>query len=378
LKRVLTKELKPGMVVARDVPDGKGGFLLRRGVPLSAAYIRALQERDYAWVFISDDASDSLVVEDMVSSYLASSSLPLLRSLRRLLAANSQPGTPAGSGQAATEDTAVEQEAEQVSCVVGQVLSANAVTAMARMASNDQTLLYHGLDTATVAVSFGMRLGLDEASLRSLALGCLLHDCGKTLLREHILVLPLLSEEQLAELRRHPLLGLQVLRELGLDDLQVASIVAQHHERQDGLGYPRGSRGTNHISSAQQSGRIALAAEVASICDTYAVLTSDTLAGGRLEDHLVLRSLQRMSGTVLNRQLLSHFLNPRPLIPVGMFAYVQSGKNAGYRGLTVRRSSRAEGQVVVRLTQDGSGAWVQPFEVDLGEEPEVQVKVAFE
>lgn len=356
-------ELRPGMVVARDVADGKGGTLLRRGVSLGPSYIRALEERDFAWVYISDEEADLLVVEEVVASYVGSSSPVVLSALSSVT----------DEAARSVGDAALEQEAGEVACVLSQTLSPNVVTALARMAAADQTLLYHGLNTAVVAVSLGIRMGFDEASLRTLALGSLLHDCGKTLLRDEALLLPLLSEEQLNDLRRHPLLGQQVARELGLQDQQAFSVIGQHHERQDGLGYPRGLRGSNYISSQAQSGRIALAAEIVSVADAYAVLTASTLKGGSLTPEQVALAMRRLAGPVLNRQIVGHFLEGARSVPLGVSVYVAGGRYAGCRGMVVRRSPADPRRVVVRLTQGRGGIWTQQQEVDLGEEPEARL-----
>ena len=380
MRRVAIAELQPGMVVARDVADGKGGLLLRRGVSLSPAYIRALKERGFAWVYISDEATDLLVVEESVAAYLSNSCPVILRTLQKVIAWSYGRGSASAGSQ--TDDTTSEavlaQDVEAIACLLGQVLSANVVTALARMAAFDQTLLFHGLAVAVVAAHFAIRLGFDEGSLRSLVTGCLLHDCGKTLIGEHICLLPVLSEEQLAELRRHPLLGLQMARELGIDDQHTIAIIGQHHERQDGLGYPRNLRGNNRVNSQQQSGRIALAAEIAAIADSYSMLTTNTFRESSLTEEQLALSMQRLAGTMLNKQLVNLFLDGRRSVPLGVSVYVQGGRYAGCRGVVVRRSLVNPGQVVVRLMQGNGGTWMQPLELDMGEEPEACLAAVLE
>ncbi len=368
MKRVPISELRPGMAVARDVADGKGGLLLRRGVNLSPSYIRALEDRGFAWVYVSDDATDVIVVEDLVSTYAAGSVQHVVRRLQSLTAVYSDDAVSASDDGPQGDQALLEQECEEIACVLNQVLTANIVTALARMASVDAALLSHGLDTAAVAVHFGMRMGLDDQGLCSIAAGCMLHDCGKALMGHHILLLPVLSDGQLSELRRHPLMGLQMARELDVDDPDVTAIIAQHHERQDGLGFPRGLRGNNRINAGQQAGRISLPAEIGALADTCTVLTTDTLTGARLDDVQVALTLRRMAGTMLNRRLVDHFLQGSYSVPVGLPAYVRTGRYAGCRGTVVRVSPSDRSGVVVRLMQDSGGSWMQPLEVDTAEE----------
>ncbi len=95
-------------------------------------------------------------------------------------------------------------------------------------------------------VSFSLRLGrelnLDEAQLRSLEFGALLHDIGKIGIPDMILRKPAaLTDEEWLTMRRHPALGQQILR--GIEFLEgAARVVGQHHEKWDGTGYPLGLR----------------------------------------------------------------------------------------------------------------------------------------
>jgi len=78
--------------------------------------------------------------------------------------------------------------------------------------------------------------------MKALEFGSLLHDIGKIGVPDSILRKPAkLTEEEWVRMREHPLHGQQILR--GIEFLQGASrVVAQHHEKWDGTGYPLGLR----------------------------------------------------------------------------------------------------------------------------------------
>jgi hypothetical protein len=103
-----------------------------------------------------------------------------------------------------------------------------------------------------------------------------LHDIGKVGIPDHILNKPgALTAEELAEMRRHPELGRDVIlkaeQQVGVhDDVTLAmakDIVYTHHERWDGSGYPRGLRGTE----------IPVPGRVMAIVDVYDAVVSRTL-----------------------------------------------------------------------------------------------------
>jgi HD-GYP domain-containing protein (c-di-GMP phosphodiesterase class II) len=103
-----------------------------------------------------------------------------------------------------------------------------------------------------------------------------LHDIGKVGVPDHILNKPgALTPEELAEMRKHPALGRDVILKaearVGVRDdatLEMAKdIVYTHHERWDGAGYPQGLRGT----------AIPVAGRVMALVDVYDAVSSRTL-----------------------------------------------------------------------------------------------------
>lgn len=87
------------------------------------------------------------------------------------------------------------------------------------------------------------RLGLPPERCELVYEAALLHDLGKTVLDERILNKPdRLTPEEWEEIRKHPQLGAEILR----DTPFLAPIIpwiALHHERPDGAGYPFGLKG---------------------------------------------------------------------------------------------------------------------------------------
>ena len=118
-------------------------------------------------------------------------------------------------------------------------------------------------------VSYSMRLGreygLDSERTKSLEFGSLLHDIGKIGVPDLILRKPAkLTPEEWVFMRQHPLHGQQILR--GIEFLEgAARVVAQHHEKWDGSGYPLGLRGDE----------IDVCARIFSVADAFDAITSN-------------------------------------------------------------------------------------------------------
>ncbi|WP_049620952.1 HD-GYP domain-containing protein [Frateuria defendens] len=103
--------------------------------------------------------------------------------------------------------------------------------------------LLHTDRVARVTVGLARRAGVQAQELERIRIGAVLHDVGKIAVPDHILMKPgRLDAEELAQMRRHPELGRELL--LQIDALRDFTDIAYcHHERWDGSGYPRGLRG---------------------------------------------------------------------------------------------------------------------------------------
>lgn len=97
----------------------------------------------------------------------------------------------------------------------------------------------HSERVGTLSVSLGLELGLSTRELDILQDAGTLHDIGKIGVDSRILHKPgPLTDEEFAEIRKHPLYGYNILRPLCQQEL--LDITLMHHERLDGKGYPSG------------------------------------------------------------------------------------------------------------------------------------------
>jgi HD-GYP domain-containing protein (c-di-GMP phosphodiesterase class II) len=162
---------------------------------------------------------------------------------------------------------------------------------LVRLGDKDPSTEGHTRRVATLAVAIGERLGLTEGRLRQLALGGLLHDVGKLSVPNAILNKPgKLTDEEFAEIRRHPGAGRDLLTELGGFPPLVLDLVQSHHERLDGGGYPHGV----------PAGDLDLAVRILTVADVYDALTADRVYRAAWPTERALALLDDESGTAFD------------------------------------------------------------------------------
>ena len=158
-------------------------------------------------------------------------------------------------------------------------------------------IVEHSIDATVVGLVVGRRL-LDEAALRELAAGLFLQDIGKLALPERIVQKPgSLAPDEWALMMRHPLLGLEFLRD---DSVSAAakSVVRSHHERWDGSGYPGALIGEE----------ISLFARIAAVSDVFDAVTSERYHASAKPVAEGIEIIRAGSGSEFDPQVVGAFL----------------------------------------------------------------------
>jgi putative nucleotidyltransferase with HDIG domain len=157
----------------------------------------------------------------------------------------------------------------------------------------------HGHSERVVAFSLrlGRELELSKEQMKALEFGALLHDIGKIGVPDAILRKPAkLTEEEWMRMREHPLHGQQILREI--EFLEGASrVVAQHHEKWDGSGYPLGLRGEE----------IDLNARIFAVADAFDAIISDRVYRRGRSYEAAAEELDNWSGCQFDPQIVEAF-----------------------------------------------------------------------
>ncbi|HEY0174510.1 MAG TPA: HD domain-containing phosphohydrolase [Pyrinomonadaceae bacterium] len=158
----------------------------------------------------------------------------------------------------------------------------------------------HGHATARLARSFAAAIGgAGAATPDEIELGAHLHDFGKYLIAESILLKPgPLNAAERAAVSLHPVYGAHLLSGLNAVTDAVRQVVLYHHERWDGDGYPEGLRGL----------RIPLAARIVAVADVYTSLRARRTYKPTLTRREAAAEMERMAGRELDPALTCTFL----------------------------------------------------------------------
>lgn len=383
MQKVSVDKVQPGMALGKALYNERGDVLLSRGVVLTEQYIEALRQHGYYTIYVRDGVADDVEPPDIISQKLRSLTFRHLRDLFAMIesisevqGADEQMDLLIQFAEAARPQfAALYRDAQQI---VEDVANAETLSGIVSLQSHDTYTYEHSLEVTIAAVVLGHRLCLPVPDLHQLALGALCHDIGKLIVPKSILGKPArLSREEFALVQQHPQAGYEAVQHLmGASDITARHVVRQHHERQDGTGYPRGLTGSNRFSSGRRTfgrGLILPAAEIAGVADVYAALASDRPYRPAMGPAEIVTTLQGIAGSHLNREIVTRFLTVLPTYPISTDVVVISPKLRGYRGIVTDVHPAHLSRPTVRILFDPHGRTTAPFEVDTSREKDIDI-----
>lgn len=192
-----------------------------------------------------------------------------------------------------------------------------ALLSVARLKSHDDYTWLHSMAVCGLMITLAQKLGLDDKQVLRVGMGGLLHDVGKAAVPLEILNKPgKLSDEELAVMRQHPVIGAQMLMEAGADP-DLLDIALHHHEKYDGSGYPHRLKGE----------AISLYSRMAAVCDVYDALTSTRVYRKGWTPAEAMHNMISWRGQFDN-QVLHTFVRVIGIYPVGSLVRLASGRVA--------------------------------------------------
>lgn len=209
---------------------------------------------------------------------------------------------------------------ESVNSIVESVLrNPDAMLLLTKLKAKGNYEFMRAVDTSVLMITFGRFLQLDREQLNILGLAGMLLDVGKiritdSVLRKH----DSLSQEEYGVAKTHVMHSLDILLQEKDLPKEVLDIVKQHHERQDGSGYPEGLQGPE----------ITLSGSIAGIVDSYSSMVSNRPYKEQLSPSNALSVLYKLGDTLFHKALIEQFIQCVGMYPVGSLVELNTGEVA--------------------------------------------------
>lgn len=165
----------------------------------------------------------------------------------------------------------------------------------------------HADRVTRLALTLARRVAPDLCDDSELEYGFLLHDLGKIGIPDAILLKPgPLTRTEMDQMRFHPVLGERIVARIPYLGGVARQVVAAHHERWDGTGYPRRLTG----------GQIPMAARIFAIADSFDAMVHDRPYRRALGFETAVEEIRAGAATQFDPTAVEGFLELAPQLPV--------------------------------------------------------------
>ncbi len=304
---------KEGMCVARTLRNAKGTVLVSENSTLTNAMITKLKSLGFQGLYVEDDLSSEIEIEDMISEQVRYESRFYIRN---------------------KDIDGCKRISKKI---VSDILDRGFISLdLIDLREMDDVTYSHSVNVAVYSCILGMGMGYDKQALTDLVLAGLLHDIGKLFIPKEILnKTGRLSAEEYRLIQSHALKSYQFIENRTDISDQIKDAVLHHHENEDGSGYP------DHLMGSEQSEYT----KILHLADVYDALISRRPYKPCYSPVEAAEYLMGASSLMFEPKVVSTFLTYVPLFPKGSFVQLSDGR----RGIVSENADEHNLRPVLRL-----------------------------
>ena len=310
MRLVPIENVKPNSYLGKTLYDVEGRVLLNSGTLITQKLINKIKDLNLNSLYIIDDMNN-YAFESIVKDELRSKSLELIKSTFN---------TPKAINDQNKEDEE-DKYLKQIYLLAEDLLD--------DILSNDKILYFlvdikklnssvydHTINVTILSLVIGISLNLPKFDLLNLCVGSLLHDIGKSFIDINIIDKDgPLTYKEFEKMKEHCEKGYYYLKDRSFIHNDCKMIILQHHERIDGMGYPKGLLG-NQINKL---------AKIVSVADVYDTLTSDRYYIDSMCASDALEYIMGHADTIFDFEIVKTFSRVVVPFPNGTFIRLSNG-----------------------------------------------------
>lgn len=309
--------IEEGMALGQDIYDGEGRLILGKHLILNDEYIRNLSSLGFPGIYIDDEFSEDLIIPQVIRPEVKREALKKVHDLF-------------------LENPTLPMEQQNLQKVVMDVMedvlnNGDVMCNMLDVKTYDDYTYFHSVNVAVLSAMIGAACNMNQTELNILTTAAMLHDVGKRFLEKDILCAQReLTEEEREQIKQHPKLGYEFLKDNFEFSSHVYTAVLQHHEWYNGGGYPQQKSGTE----------ISIYARIIKLVDVYDALTSKVPYHEAVSPSEAVEYIMANAGAEFDPELVNIFMRKISVYPVGCEIELSDGRTAvvmeNYRDFILR------------------------------------------
>jgi putative nucleotidyltransferase with HDIG domain len=298
--KVRLAELIVGDIIAKEVYSPMGSILVKKNLEVSDTIIQKLFKSCNDYIFVYRKVSEDKF------SYKININQIIIKEVEDIIDATAQ------------KFLKQNKDINQIKKIIFEILgNDNIVKLLITIRPMGETVFNHSINVALYALLVGKEMHMPCNRLKVIGTAAILHDIGMQMVPNDIIYKSQpLNDAEKRILQMHPRYGFEILQQKGSFNLEVTSIVLQHHERYDGNGYPNGLK----------NDRIHQMAKIISICDIFEALTSDRPYRQKFEKNESIEYLLRAGENNYSPEIIQGLVNSISIYPFGKWVKLSTGE----------------------------------------------------
>jgi response regulator RpfG family c-di-GMP phosphodiesterase len=370
------------MILGESLFLPSGELLLAAGYLLKDRYRKRLKDLGFLSVLVNVDGTESVIPETIISSHVQremaislnsaaqnmKESLPVKQqgahAIQKIIKENKNYLNKfiATSGMTRAVEHFIEEILNQPSIVLN----------VSELNQSPGDLFIHAINVTVTALCLGRKFRFSYEEMKQLGIGAINYDLGMVALSPELIEKNVdFTEDETEMFRQHTVFGYLMLSQNPAIPPTSSAVALQHHERQDGNGYPRGLKGENRppLKDFSRKNVIHRFAEIVAVADVY-----DMYIAGRphfsskynVKD--ALKAIIQLGGTALNSEIVKALVSMVPVYPVGARIRIINSPVAqlsGYIGVVARDNPQNLELPQLILYETRNHQRIKPFLIDL-------------
>jgi len=376
------------MVLGKSIYQTNGKLLLGAGYRITPVVRGKLFDRGYSHVYIMEEGTDEVVPEDVISDEIRSQArLELAGKISKIKTISDFQNISTTKAVELLEKgylkhinitydlrKVVEEILKDISSIGAKFMN----TVMIK--TEDTFFLDHALNVTVMSILIGRKYRFTHKELMSLALGSFLHDIGKIIIEQ---LKDVGRKGKVQELyKEHPTFGYLLLSNNSDITPMETQIVNQHHEFQNGTGFPIGLMGQNippiKTIVRKSKGHIFRLAEICCIANKFDNLVYNPLEKKQGSPKDAIKQIIKDSGKIYNKDIVQTLLKVVPYYPVGvsiMVIDIVDPSLIGCRGVVAKINENNINRPVIILTQNKFLKKIRPIIIDTSKFKNIELKL---
>lgn len=308
-----SNEYGMGYKTAEPIYTRDGHLLINEGTIVSYEILSKLKKHNINYYQTLTDITSANKADDLIEEEKLTTSVKVVKSVFEEVMANDDKGVKASI----PEDYVV-----LIKNVIDALMdtlysSEDLLYTVTELIESDDYTYRHSVNVTILSILTAKAMHYTEDEIKEIALGALLHDIGKALVKNGLIQkTEKLTKDEQIEIKKHPELGYELVKDMDILPRSVKNIIQLHHEKLDGSGYPSGISGL----------KIPKYVRLVTVCDMYDALTTNRKYRKRMPVYTALEILMKDAVYKIDADIYRKMTSTVCIFPEGQGVLLSDGR----------------------------------------------------